>query len=222
MLHQITRWTMVVAYCALVLSQARPTRAANLFWNTPGTDNWDTDARWDVGGTEPTAGDAAFIGLGGTAQVTLAGEVAQELNIGHSGGTNNGDGNLDVIGGDLTVTADLFLGSASSRSGIVVQTGGNVDIGGDLRMAFDGSSSGNYNFTGGTLTFSGGASSDFLIHREGAIPSVPGRLGFFGPGMVRWQVELTFQLQIFRRRGGVCLLFSGTKLACARLRQISR
>jgi len=24
----------------------------------------------------------------------------------------------------------------------------------------------------------------------GAIPSVPGRLGFFGPGMVRWQVEL--------------------------------
>lgn len=107
------------------------------------TRNWEADSK-------PGASDNAHINGGYTGEVSQAGEKANTLYIG-----TNAHAVLEQSGGDLTLTADLYVGGNASTEGRYEMSGGSLDVGGKTYLA-DGStlSTGILEITGGVATFS--------------------------------------------------------------------
>ena len=116
-------------------------------WGT--ADNWDPD-------NEPTALNDAFVGGGFTATVTAAGEVANNLTVGHTETSHSGVGTLNVTGGSLTTTSGLTLGDGSNK-GTVNLSGGTLTVNGGVAM---GHGSSLLNITGGAMQVTGGISGN--------------------------------------------------------------
>ena len=109
-----------VVFAALAITTCLTCQApaAMLTWDGS-TGNWDTDASWLVGGTEPTATDDAYINAGAVT-VSLLGEVADELRLGTVAGTAS----LEINGGQLMATFGL-IGDAAGSTSTATVTGAN-------------------------------------------------------------------------------------------------
>jgi len=105
--------------------------------------NWSNSAAWSAG--EPTDTVPATIDGGFTVTVDQAGEVANLLDVGTVAGET---GNLNVTGGDLTITdADMI-------------TEPNIP---SIRIGQAAGSTGNFTMSGGTVFIDGGADTGFAI-----------------------------------------------------------
>ncbi len=143
------------AWVLLPVLAAGSAGAAALAWDGS-VGNWDTDASWLPGGTEPTAADEVTINAG-FAIVSNAGESAGPVTIGAggtlaiSGGSLESDGGFDNsaggtlihTGGTLKVSTGAFMpdtgGSiidyvidGNNNPTVIISTGALGTLGGDL------------------------------------------------------------------------------------------
>lgn len=121
-----------VSILAIVLSgfQVQSAYADSVFWNGSANGDWFTDSNWVWDGHTPRASDSAridsagplitsgqtgsvgtlFVGLGNTANLTLAGTLnSGTVTLGNSVGSN---GAVTVSGGTWTNTGNLYIGNA--------------------------------------------------------------------------------------------------------------
>lgn len=129
---------MLVFAAVVGSAQAEP----RTYWATA-TGNWSNGANWTAG--EPDLGYYAMIGNGGTAQITMGGEVCAYLYVPDFEGTS---GNVSMTSGDLTA-ADVLMGYYGT--GTFTQSGGTVTLSDGL---WAGRYSGNatYTLSGGDLS----------------------------------------------------------------------
>ncbi len=131
----------VAPWLVLCASLAR----ADTYWGV-GSGDWSTGSNW--GGTAPTTSDTAYILNGGTAALTLPGEVCGALSLDSS----EGSGTVQMTGGGLSTASYEHMGD--SGVGTFAQSGGTNSIGGGLCLGSDPGSSGSYNLNGGELVVS--------------------------------------------------------------------
>jgi autotransporter-associated beta strand protein len=132
---------------AALLLAPTAARAATYSWGVSSGD-WSLPANW--GGTLPTSADTAAIANGGTATVTLTGEVCNTLWL---GGTT-GAGALQMTAGSSLSATTEYVGY--SGTGTFTQSGGTNSVSNLTLGQTWGSSNGTYNLNGGTLIVSGG------------------------------------------------------------------
>jgi len=125
-LFDFTSWISRSGAFVCVLTLAGPASGVTLTWDGS-SGNWDTDASWLPGGTEPTAGDDVNINAG-LVTVSGAGQEAGLVTIG--------------AGGTLRLTNPPLFGPLGELH---------------ATQGFDNSSGGVFEHLGGTLTVSGGA-----------------------------------------------------------------
>ena len=168
-----------LAVFALMLGAAQPAPAVDVYWNV-GTGPWNVGSNW-LGGSEPGNNDAGNITNGGTAQVTAATNLLNELNVGGAGGV----GHLEIVpGGSMNVTgaagAYAVIGRGPGSSGsTVTQTGGAFNVSNFVNLGDRVTAT--YDFSGGTFTAdsiqigtgSGGAPNGILNQSGSTIATIP-------------------------------------------------
>jgi autotransporter-associated beta strand protein len=132
------------AVVAVLLLAPTAARAATYSWGVSSGD-WSVPGNW--GGTLPTSADTASIVNGGTATVTLAGEVCNTLWL---GGTT-GAGALQMTAGSSLSAANQYVGYTGT--GTFTQSGGTNTVS-NLTLGQGSGSNGTYNLNGGTLIIS--------------------------------------------------------------------
>jgi T5SS/PEP-CTERM-associated repeat protein len=152
--------------------------------------NWDTDASWLPGGTEPTAVDDVSIDAG-TVTVDQVGEVAHLIFIGDTGtGTltveaggavsdTNGfigyllgsTGTVTVTGAGSTWTSNSIIVGDKGDGTLTVEAGGMVTGGGSIGVDFDSTSTVTVTGAGSTWTGNG---IDVGINGDGTLTVADG------------------------------------------------
>ena len=120
---------------AVVLVLASFEQAQSTTWIGT-TGNWSTGTNWLNG--EPGSGDNAYINNGGTAQITLSGEICYDLFLGLGPGES---GTVSMSGGSLS-TNEAYLGF--DGTGTFTQTGGTHTSNAALHLGEDDTSNGTY------------------------------------------------------------------------------
>ncbi len=125
----------VAVLVASVMLAAAPLHAASYSWAFASGD-WSIASNW--GGTLPTNNDAAYIANGGTATITLPGDVCSTLSLGGS----TGSGTVQMTGGSLSTSYDLHVGDAGL--GTFAQSGGTNSMKGNLYLGYNAGAIGTY------------------------------------------------------------------------------
>ena len=137
---------------AILLVSAAMANGATKYWSG-GTGDWSSGTYWGTPPATPAAGDTAYIGNGGTAQITITDNIAT-LYVGSSQSTRPGTGTVTISStGNLVVgsgAGTTYIGSATN-GGTITQSGGGASIG---TLVFGGST---FGMTGGTYNLNGGA-----------------------------------------------------------------
>ncbi|MFT5127556.1 MAG: T5SS/PEP-CTERM-associated repeat protein [Rhodothermales bacterium] len=135
-------------------------------WIFAGDRNWTSNPKWSTG-NEPGIGAAVLIDNGYRVNVTLAGEEARNVVIGHPSGTS---GSLRIFAaGNLRVADWVLVGRTGTGTGLQsdgvlrVQRPTNPDA---MVIAFSPGSSGTYTISGGVLRVTA-ATGDLVVGREG-------------------------------------------------------
>ena len=144
-------------------------------WDDGGTgNNWSTNTNWHTD-IEPTASDLALLGTAvslAAAEITLAGEVALGVVVGHS---SSGGGQVNITGGDLTIgTQDLLIGRQAP--GVFNQLGGTVTANDAATVGSTATGPGTYTLTAGDLAVSatlnvafGNSSTGTMVQAGGTV-----------------------------------------------------
>ncbi len=122
---------------------------ADDYWSASAGD-WSVASNWG-GSLLPTSSDTAWITNGGTATITMTGEVCESLSLGGSEG-----GTVQMTGGDLTtafenVGCSVGNGTFTQSGGINIISDPNV-VPNRLYIGETLGTSGTYNLTGGLLS----------------------------------------------------------------------
>ena len=143
--------------------------AGDTYWQGA-SGNWSTAANWDNG--EPTSSDNAYINNGGLARITSGND--EDCDILYLGENSGDGGTVNVTGGSVSASSDLYVGREGS--GTLNITGGAVNsmdggyVGGASgstgRVTVDGSSS-SWTNTGSSL-YIGHAGSGTITITNGA------------------------------------------------------
>jgi autotransporter-associated beta strand protein len=117
--------------------------AVNRNWIAPSGD-WSTPACW--GGTEPTSSDNAYVQNGGTASITLPGEVCLALIMSPPPMST---GSIDMTSGSLATTSVEIIGMTGTCT--MTQSGGTNTCA-MLFLGYLSGSTGIYNLSGGSFS----------------------------------------------------------------------
>ena len=133
-------------------------------WRVP-YGNWSDANNWSGG--EPNVSMYAYVGNGGTATITAAGEVCRRLRLGWNPGE---DGNVTILSGSLYVSEVEHVGY--SGTGTLTQSDGNHTVSQRLHLGYSAGSVGTYQLSGnGRLTaleeFVGAAGQGFFLQTGG-------------------------------------------------------
>ncbi|MGO9113049.1 MAG: hypothetical protein ACLP9L_27775 [Thermoguttaceae bacterium] len=149
------------SFVVVVLMTSLPARA-DVTWTLPAgqSGDWSVASNW--GGTLPTSSDTATIVNGGTATITLLGEVCGTLSLGGS----TGSGTVQMTNGGLSTGAQ-YVGS--SGLGTFTQSGGinNINI---------------YDYTGLYLANNAGSSGTYNLSGNGQLSAPSEYVGYSGTG----------------------------------------
>jgi hypothetical protein len=178
--------------CALAVAWCVTTpglQAATIRYNGDG--DWSTDANWNTG-SQPVAGDDAYIENNEDVTVTVAGEVARnvwlyrnasltisaggDLNAtgsvraNQNGGVNPPGGGttstINVTGGSLTAGSLLTAtvgGSATNNYGIFNISGGTVTVNGNINVGTPANNWGEFNIIGDSATIVTTGGGDLIV-----------------------------------------------------------
>ncbi|MCH6256873.1 carbohydrate-binding protein [Puniceicoccaceae bacterium K14] len=148
---------------ALFLGSASISQAAEVLWNNAGGDNVFSDsANWN-GGIRPEGANHAVIDSNGEDRAIFSADSYPNIDGIYVGKTS--DGQLDIIGGNLTANVTSSRVSRvgySSGDGLVNQSDGVVNLN-VLQVGLDSNSTGVYNLTGGDLIISRGSANVSLF-----------------------------------------------------------
>ncbi|MGA2798893.1 MAG: hypothetical protein ABSE63_15045, partial [Thermoguttaceae bacterium] len=123
----------------ILLLSSSVTKATDRYWNVS-SDNWSTAANWlPLPGTEPTSSDDAYIFNGGTANVTLQGEVCNYLHLGNFG-------MIEMTGGSFTASYSEYVGTGGT--GTFNHSAGTNTVSEILFLGNDTDDNGTYNLSG--------------------------------------------------------------------------
>ncbi|MGA2254062.1 MAG: autotransporter-associated beta strand repeat-containing protein, partial [Thermoguttaceae bacterium] len=114
-------WVAAVAsfVAASVMLEVPPLRAASCNWVVSSGD-WSLASNWR--GTLPTGSDTAYIANGGTATITMSGELCNTLTV----GGNTGSGTVLMAGGALSCGGAMKLGYTPGSIGTFALSGGQL------------------------------------------------------------------------------------------------
>ena len=148
-------------FAAVLLMASLPARA-DVYWTLPAGQAGDWSAASNWAGTLPTGNDTAYVVNGGTATITMPGEICGTLSLGGS----TGSGTVQMTDGGLSTASGVqYVGY--SGTGTFTQTGGDNSIGyyGSLYLGYNAGSSGTYSLSGsGQLS----APSEYVGYDPGA------------------------------------------------------
>jgi len=137
------KWKIILTTVLIGLIVARA-GAGPTYWQA-GTDNWGTGTNWSGG--EPTASDYAYINNGGTAEITLVGELCDYLYLGQDPGES---GSVELSGDGQLSTDQEYVGYEGT--GTFSQSGGTHTVNVRFELASQDGSSGTYSLSGGQLS----------------------------------------------------------------------
>ncbi len=136
--HRVRRAVLVAFSMMFVVDSVAI--GATYSWKVPSGD-WSIASNW--GGALPTGSDYVSIANGGTAAITLPGQICLSLYAGDPNSANTGT--IQMSGGRLTANNE-YLGNGGA--GTFNQSGGTNNFNNNIYLGYSSSSSGNYSLSG--------------------------------------------------------------------------